>query len=180
MMVESARSLAHLEARPLTTWATRMFGATVGHDAAAFALERLMLNAETVRPESACAWLRVVCRHEAYRLTHLAQRDAPLEDQRRDGRALHEVTADPAGHDELDAVLDEPDPRLPALRRALENCKPDERAALLAFYDLDWGAATAQIMRDTGWTRTKVNRLLTEGRAAIRREFGIEPERRAA
>jgi DNA-directed RNA polymerase specialized sigma24 family protein len=66
----------------------------------------------------------------------------------------------------------EPDPRLPALRAAMRQLKPDERRALILFYAMDAsrgdGGRYRRIMRATGWSYTKVNRSLTEGRAALR------------
>jgi DNA-directed RNA polymerase specialized sigma24 family protein len=66
----------------------------------------------------------------------------------------------------------DPDPRLPALRAAMRQLKPDERRALILFYAMDPsrgdGGRYARIMRATGWSFTKVNRCLSEGRAALR------------
>jgi len=48
---------------------------------------------------------------------------------------------------------------------ALERLKPDERTALLMF---GLGCSYAEIGELRGWTRTKVNRCLAEGREALR------------
>lgn len=50
-------------------------------------------------------------------------------------------------------------------RRALAELKPDERRAL---WLLGLGLSYAEICEATGWTYTKVNRCLSEGRAALR------------
>lgn len=50
-------------------------------------------------------------------------------------------------------------------RQALVNLKPDERQAL---WLLGLGFSYAEICDATGWTYTKVNRCISEGRAALR------------
>ena len=50
-------------------------------------------------------------------------------------------------------------------RQALTALKPDERRALWLF---GFGLSYAEICRVTGWTHTKVNRCLSEGRSALR------------
>lgn len=50
-------------------------------------------------------------------------------------------------------------------RQALAQLKPDERQAL---WLLGYGLSYAEICEVTGWTYTKVNRCLSEGRAALR------------
>jgi hypothetical protein len=51
---------------------------------------------------------------------------------------------------------------------ALRDCKPDERCALLLRAD---GYAYTEIAAVCGWTYTKVNRLLTEGRRRFLRRY---------
>lgn len=50
-------------------------------------------------------------------------------------------------------------------RQALAALKPDERQAL---WLLGLGLSYAEICEATGWTNTKVNRCLSEGRSALR------------
>ena len=50
-------------------------------------------------------------------------------------------------------------------RQALAELKPDERSAL---YLLGLGLSYAEISQKMGWTHTKVNRCVSEGRAALR------------
>jgi RNA polymerase sigma factor (sigma-70 family) len=50
-------------------------------------------------------------------------------------------------------------------RQALATLKPDERRAIWLF---GLGLSYAEICEATGWTRTKVNRCLSEGRAMLR------------
>jgi DNA-directed RNA polymerase specialized sigma24 family protein len=71
------------------------------------------------------------------------------------------------------AVDDGPDPRLiveraeqyAAYTALLARLKPDERTALLL---LALGYSYREIGELRGWTHTKVNRCLSEGRAALR------------
>lgn len=51
-------------------------------------------------------------------------------------------------------------------RRELAKLKPDERRAL---WLLGYGLSYAEICKATGWTHTKVNRCLSEGRVALRK-----------
>ena len=51
-------------------------------------------------------------------------------------------------------------------REALAGLKPDERKAL---WLLGFGLSYAEICEVTGWTYTKVNRCLAEGRSALRK-----------
>ena len=113
-----------------------------------------------IRPETAGAWFATVVRHEAMRIKRNRYRDLRLD------AAVHEP---PAEEPEPER---EPDPRLPALRAAMRQLKPDERRALILFYAMDPsrgdGGRYGRIMRATGWSFTKVNRCLSEGRAALR------------
>ena len=90
--------------------------------------------------------------------------------------AFHEVTCtdayDPDGR--LLSVLSErpgPDERaersedVAAFFAALDRLKPDERTALILF---GLGLSYREIGERQGWTHTKINRCLAEGRAALR------------
>ena len=113
-----------------------------------------------LRPETAAAWFATVVRHEAMRVRRSRCRDLPLDP------AVHEPPAEEPDPER------EPDPRLPALRVAMRQLKPDERRALILFYAMDPsrgdGGRYRRIMGATGWSYTKVNRCLSEGRAALR------------
>src|SRR5215212_136208 len=117
------------------------------------------------------AWMQVVTRREAlavrrarlrltYRVRSVVQEPA----------TLHEHGADP-----LDAVpAPGPEPlehlvrreRMLAGLRALASLKPDERTALILQAQ---GHSYVEISEICGWTYTKVNRCLSEGRARLRR-----------
>ena len=63
------------------------------------------------------------------------------------------------------AELAERDELLGERREALAGLKPDERRALWLFA---LGLSYTEICETMGWTHTKVNRCLSEGRAALR------------
>jgi DNA-directed RNA polymerase specialized sigma24 family protein len=110
-----------------------------------------------IRPETAGAWFATVVRHEAMRVRRGRYRELPID------AAAYEPPAEQPDPER------EPDPRLPALRAAMRQLKPDERRALILFYGMDAdGRRYRRIMRITGWSYTKVNRCLSEGRATLR------------
>lgn len=114
-----------------------------------------------------CAWARGTCatwRHAA--LAELTTTDAVL-----------------AGGGRVAVLCERPGPLESAERRehlqaaahGLGELKPDERTALLL---LGLGCSYREIAALRGWTHTKVNRSLAEGRAALRRLLtGGEPSR---
>jgi RNA polymerase sigma factor (sigma-70 family) len=61
-----------------------------------------------------------------------------------------------------------------AIAELIEGLKPDERAALLL---LGLGYSYREIAETQGWTKTKVHRCISEGRATVRRlmERGAKP-----
>jgi DNA-directed RNA polymerase specialized sigma24 family protein len=136
-------------------------------EALARALEIAVRHHERIRPETAAAWFAVVVRHEAIHLRRSRCRELSLE------AAEHEPAV------EQPAAEREPDPRLPALRAAMRQLKPDQERALLLFSALDAsrgdGGRYRHIMRATGWSYTKVNRCLAEGRATLRALLIDEP-----
>jgi DNA-directed RNA polymerase specialized sigma24 family protein len=129
-------------------------------DALAQGFEIALRHRHRLRPDTAAAWFATVVRHEAMRIRQRRCRDAHL-----DITASEQPATGPGSERE-------PDPRLPALRAAMRQLKPDQRRALILFYAMDAsrgdGGRYRRIMRATGWSYTKVNRALTEGRAALR------------
>jgi DNA-directed RNA polymerase specialized sigma24 family protein len=127
-------------------------------EALARGFEIALRHRQSIRRATAGAWFATVVRHEALRLRRSRSREAQLEPDR------YELAAEPEER--------EPDPRLPALRAAMRELTPDQRRALTMFYAMDAGHGDGgryrRIMRATGWSYTKVNRCLTEGRAALR------------
>jgi RNA polymerase sigma factor (sigma-70 family) len=129
-------------------------------DAFQRAVEILLTKAPDRPPSALIAWMQVVTRREA-----LAVR-----------RARERLLA--AWRDEPDDVVarllcDRPGPveyaerhdRVAAAARALAALKPDERLAIALQAH---GYSYAEICELCGWTYTKVNRCLAEGRARLR------------
>jgi DNA-directed RNA polymerase specialized sigma24 family protein len=125
-------------------------------------LEILLLKAPSVEEDVIVPWLKVVVKHEAYAIA------------RERGRAV------PAGHaifDELPGECDGEDTpdRIDTMRvgsEALSRLKPQETRCLVL---LAQGYSYEQIQSATGFSYTKVNRCLAEGRKAFfARVRGIE------
>jgi RNA polymerase sigma factor (sigma-70 family) len=129
-------------------------------DAIQRAAEILLRKAPSVEPERLVAWMKVVTRNEA-----LAVR-----------RARERGLAAPSGAEppRLDSFVgDHPDPAelaerhelVTEARGALAKLKPAERLAILLQAE---GYSYGEICALCGWTYTKVNRCLAEGRARLR------------
>ncbi len=113
------------------------------------------------------AWMAVVTRHEALAVRRARERALPAF-------AAHEAN----GYDPLSWVSTElPGPdelaerreRVVEARRALERLKADEQRAIVLQAG---GYSYAEICERCGWTYTKVNRCLAEGRARLRAAAG--------
>ncbi|HWB70328.1 MAG TPA: sigma-70 family RNA polymerase sigma factor [Solirubrobacterales bacterium] len=110
---------------------------------------------------AAVRWLQVAVKHRAWEIG-----------RRQRAQCARTV---PDGSDDLEWLLagDQADPGERAERAeavaqffgALAQLKPDERIALLL---LGLGCSYREIEQLQGWTRTKVNRCLSEGRATLR------------
>jgi RNA polymerase sigma factor (sigma-70 family) len=116
--------------------------------------------------EPALRWLMLCVKHRAWELGA----------RRRDREALAEVAVTDACDPEaklLQVLAAAPGPAERAERdedataffAALARLKPDERTALLL---LGLGCSYREIGQLRGWTHTKINRCLAEGRAALR------------
>src|SRR5215212_4969184 len=127
-------------------------------------IEILLTKAPSTREEELIPWLKTVVKHEAFALRRQRERHSPVTD---DG----ELRDRPAPA----AVTHEQAERLERLRQgaeALGHLKPHEIRALLLKAE---GFSYREICSMTGWSYTKVNRLLTEGRRAfLRRMSGIQ------
>lgn len=138
-------------------------------DACQRAIEIYLERAHRIAPETAAAWLRTVCKHEAMRIRAARQRMLPAEplefDKRpSDGSEVHER-----------AVSLE---RVDRVREALTACSGDELRALLLQAD---GATYAEIAERCGFSLAKVNRVLSDGRGRFQRRFNaIEAGRACA
>ena len=134
------------------------------HDAYQRGLEILMLHADRLDPERAAGWLHTVVKHEALAINRSRRRMLGAADVDLDG--LEARTA--ASPEERVLASD----RVARSAEALHGLKPQEVRAL-------WlralGHSYEQICEVTGWTYTKVNRCLAEGRKSfLERYAGIE------
>jgi len=129
-------------------------------DAYQRAFEIYLRKLDTVDPATEGAWLRVVVKHEA-----MAIRRGRLDSVDRDGvdldtsvhGGLREVEDHVAGGERVDRSVE-----------ALRSLKPDEARALLLKAE---GLSYQEIGNHFGWTYTKVNRSITEGRARFLKVF---------
>ena len=109
----------------------------------------------------AVRWLQVAVKHRGWELAR-AQRAATARAARgrrsSNGPEVPIEDADPEEWAERGEAVEQ-------FFGALARLKPDERVALLLF---GLGFSYREIGERQGWTRTKVNRCLAEGRAALR------------
>ena len=119
-------------------------------------------------PYHPVAWLMTTIKREAWsqrRRAHRA-REIPIRTAEPGGEDGHDFTAyfpDPAP-DPAERAVDRE--HVEEVRSHLRALKPDERVALglLAF-----GYSYAEIGAINGWSHTKVNRCISEGREAVRK-----------
>lgn len=133
-------------------------------DAYQRALEIYLRRLGSLDPATEGAWMRTVVKHEAMAVRRARQqavgRDEPALDARVD-RAARELDETVAGGERVSRSVE-----------ALRALKPDEAKALMLKAQ---GLSYLEIGRRFGWTYTKVNRAITEGRRRFLREFqGIE------
>jgi RNA polymerase sigma factor (sigma-70 family) len=119
-------------------------------------LEILLTKAPTTSEDDLVPWLKTVVKHEAFALRRHRERHAPVTD---DGELGERGTAAAATHDQAERYED-----LRQGAEALGQLKPQEIRALLLRAE---GYSYAEICEVTGWSYTKVNRCLTEGRQAL-------------
>jgi RNA polymerase sigma factor (sigma-70 family) len=117
-------------------------------DAVAAALVTAVRRSDASESETGIRWLYRVVFHEALHLAQSRQRETPIE----------QTFQIPAREEDHDALID--------MRDAMPALKPDERIALLSQM---LGYSYDEIGHANGWTYTKVNRCLTEGRRALRK-----------
>jgi RNA polymerase sigma factor (sigma-70 family) len=134
------------------------------HDAYQLGLEILMRHAARLDPERAAGWLHTVVKHEALAINRSRRRIVGFSEVDLD--ALESRTS--ASPEERMLASD----RVARSAEALHGLKPQEVRAL-------WlralGHSYEQICEATGWTYTKVNRCLAEGRKSfLERYAGIE------
>ncbi len=139
------------------------FDAADADDAYQRALEIALTKAPTTDPRELIRWTQTVTKHEA--LAVRQSREKLLGYQpKREGEELDPVAAIPArgaGPDEQAERRED----VARSREALQALKPAELRALGLLAE---GYSYVEIGEMTGWTRTKINRLLAEGRARFR------------
>jgi RNA polymerase sigma factor (sigma-70 family) len=133
-------------------------------DAYQRALEILLTKAPTTREDELVPWLKTVVKHEAFALRRQRDRLTPVTG---DGEPLERGTAPAATHEQAERYE-----RLRQGAEALRRLKPQEIRCLVLRAQ---GLSYREICEVTGFTYTKVNRCLTEGRQALTvRLAGIE------
>ena len=142
-------------------------------DALQRALEIYVRRLSTLDPATELGWMKVVVRHEAMALgrARSATAGASLDENELADRL---PASDLGVHERI-----ERDFRVARSLEALAQLKPDERTALLLKAE---GFSYREIGERQGWTYTKVNRAITEGRRRFmtifaRIESGEECER---
>src|SRR3954466_5278557 len=132
-------------------------------DAYQRALEIYLRRLDTVEAATEGAWMRVVVKHEAMAIRRARAQSVDRDDIDLDnslGQA-RDVDEEVAGGERVDRSVE-----------ALRALKPDEAKALLLKAH---GLSYEEIGRRFGWTYTKTNRAITEGRRRFMKEFkGIE------
>jgi RNA polymerase sigma factor (sigma-70 family) len=127
-------------------------------------LEILLTKAPTTREAELVPWLKTVVKHEAFALRRQRDRLTPVTG---DGEPAERGTAPAATHDQAERYE-----RLSQGAEALKRLKPQEIRCLVLKAQ---GLSYREICEATGWTYTKVNRCLTEGRQALTVQLaGIE------
>ena len=133
-------------------------------DAYQRAVEILLTKSPDRAPGELVAWMQVVIRREALAVRRARERLLAADD---DPDRLHRVPCGRSGP----AERAEGRERVVAAARALAVLKPHERLALFLQAD---GYSYEEIGDMCGWSYTKVNRCLVEGRARLR-ELGAVP-----
>ncbi len=158
---EAALGLARRHGAQILATARR-YAATPedAEDAYQRGLEILLTKAPTTREEELVPWLKTVVKHEAFALRRQRERHSPVTD---DGHLSDRPTPPAITHDQAE--------RLELLSQgaeALARLKPHEIRALVLKAE---GYSYREICELTGWSYTKVNRLLAEGRQAFLRRI---------
>jgi RNA polymerase sigma factor (sigma-70 family) len=127
-------------------------------------IEILLTKAPSTSEDELIPWLKTVVKHEAWALRRQRERHSPITD---DGELRDRPAPTAVTHEQAERLE-----RLRLGAEALGHLKPHEVRALRLKAE---GFSYREICAMTGWSYTKVNRLLTEGRQAfLRRVSGIE------
>jgi RNA polymerase sigma factor (sigma-70 family) len=156
--------LARHGAQILATARRYAANAEDAEDAYQRGLEILLTKAPTTREEELVPWLKTVVKHEAFALRRQRERFTPVTG---DGEPIERGTGAAATHEQAERYE-----RLSQSAEALSRLKPQEIRCLVLRAQ---GLSYREICETTGFTYTKVNRCLTEGRQALAgRLAGIE------
>ena len=129
-------------------------------DAYQRALEIYLRRLDTVERATEGAWMRVVVKHEAMAIRRARAASVDRDDVDLDERLSatgRDVAEQVAGGERVDRSVE-----------ALKALKPDEAKALMLKAQ---GLSYKEIGRRFGWTYTKINRAITEGRKRFIDEF---------
>src|SRR5215207_3051991 len=127
-------------------------------------IEILLTKAPSTIEDELIRWLKTVVKREAWALRRQRERHSPVTD---DGELRDRPAPGAVTHEQAERLE-----RLRLAAEALGHLKPHEVRALRLKAE---GFSYREICAMTGWSYTKVNRLLTEGRRAfLRRVSGIE------
>jgi len=129
-------------------------------DAYQRALEIFLRRAHAVQPETEVAWLKVVIKHEALAIRRARSESVSGEEHDLDG---HEEARQRTPDEQVAGGE-----RVSRSAEALRALKPDERRALVLKAQ---GYSYQEIGEQFGWTYTKVNRSITEGRRHFMKVF---------
>jgi RNA polymerase sigma factor (sigma-70 family) len=132
-------------------------------DAYQRALEILLLKAPSERPRELIRWMKTVVKHEALAVRRYRERLLGVGADEA-GDPVERLAADNAGPGERTERRE----RIARSREALQALKPAELRALTL---LAAGYSYAEIGEIAGFSRTKVNRCVAEGRERFRRLF---------
>ena len=134
------------------------------HDAYQRGMEILLRHARRLDPDRASGWIHTVVKHEALAINQARRRIVGSEEVDLDALEASTV-ASPEEHAESAE-------RVARAAEALHSLKPQE---VRAIWLRALGHSYEQIAESTGWTYTKVNRCLAEGRKSfLARYAGIE------
>jgi len=136
-------------------------------DALGRAVEILLRKGPATEPPVLAAWMHVVTRREAVAIRRRAA-SSPMAPG--PGRRRLEPEVLLAEGPEPESVLEQRD-RVAEAARLLAALKPHERRAIALQAA---GCSYSEIQAITGWTYTKVNRCIAEGREALRQR-PLEP-----
>ena len=127
-------------------------------------LEILLTRTPDLAEDELLPWMKTVIKHEAFAIWRGRDRAIPPSD---DEPLEHAASAAPSPAEQVESYE-----RLRLGAEAIGRLKPQEVRCLLLRAE---GYSYRQICQVTGWTYTKVNRCLTEGRQSfLRRVAGIE------